>query len=63
MTTGTFRYYEYLLKQYLQTNKTEEIYKSMYDVSVEGIKDHLLSQSAYEGLVYTVELSQGPQFK
>lgn len=63
--TGTFRgsnirlgsrgdsFYEYLLKQYLQTH--ERIYYDLYRVSVEGIKENLLSKSNPSGLTYIGE--------
>ncbi|KAI8056623.1 glycoside hydrolase [Syncephalis plumigaleata] len=34
-------YYEYLLKQWLQTSKTESQYRTAYDQSVQGIRMHL----------------------
>ncbi|BGP14426.1 hypothetical protein JCM10213_004549 [Rhodosporidiobolus nylandii] len=49
-------YYEYLLKQYLQTNRTEPVYKTMHDEAMGGIKTHLLKTSPVKGLVYTSEL-------
>ncbi|GAA5829513.1 hypothetical protein JCM3766R1_001130 [Sporobolomyces carnicolor] len=55
-------YYEYLLKQYLQTNKTEDLYREMHDHSMGGIKKWLVKKSkgigkeGKGGLVYTAEL-------
>ncbi|GAA6025092.1 hypothetical protein JCM11491_004778 [Sporobolomyces phaffii] len=55
-------YYEYLVKQYLQTNKTEEVYREMHDRSMGGIKKWLVKKSSGVGkegqgaLVYTAEL-------
>ncbi|GAA5828288.1 hypothetical protein JCM3770_004951, partial [Rhodotorula araucariae] len=49
-------YYEYLSKQYLQTNRTEPVYREMHDEAMGGIKTHLLKKSATKGLVYTSEL-------
>ncbi|BGP38422.1 mannosyl-oligosaccharide alpha-1,2-mannosidase [Rhodotorula kratochvilovae] len=49
-------YYEYLTKQYLQTNRTEPVYRDMHDEAMGGIKTHLLKKSATKGLVYTSEL-------
>ncbi|GAA5891356.1 hypothetical protein JCM6882_004669 [Rhodosporidiobolus microsporus] len=49
-------YYEYLGKMYLQTNRTEPVYKEMHDGAMTGIKQHLLATSATKGLVYTNEL-------
>ncbi|GAA5975567.1 hypothetical protein JCM21900_002348 [Sporobolomyces salmonicolor] len=48
-------YYEYLSKQYLQTNRTEPVYKEMHDAAMGGIKRHLLKMS-HGGLWYTSEL-------
>ncbi|KAI0430948.1 family 47 glycosyl hydrolase [Xylaria sp. FL1042] len=54
-TTGEFRgsnirlgsrgdsYYEYLIKQYLQTNKQESLYLEMWDESLQGVRDHLVT--------------------
>ncbi|KAI1489046.1 amino acid permease [Biscogniauxia mediterranea] len=54
-TDGTFRghnirlgsrgdsYYEYLIKQYLQTNKQEPVYLEMWDESLQGVRDHLIT--------------------
>lgn len=52
-------YYEYLIKQYLQTNKTEDIYKTMYDESLSGIKKHLLGHSEPNKLTFIGELENG----
>ncbi|GAA6028046.1 hypothetical protein JCM8097_001846 [Rhodosporidiobolus ruineniae] len=52
-------YYEYLGKMYLQTNRTEPVYKAMHDEAMGGIKSHLLKKSAVKGLVYTQELLPG----
>ncbi|ANB13668.1 mannosyl-oligosaccharide 1,2-alpha-mannosidase [Sugiyamaella lignohabitans] len=52
-------YYEYLIKQYLQTNEEEPIYKEMYDESVQGIKDHLIKQSTPNKLTFIGELNTG----
>ena len=49
-------YYEYLLKQYLQTNKQELVYWDMYRESVEGVKKHLVSDSYPSGLTFIGEL-------
>lgn len=54
-TDGTFRgsnirlgsrgdsYYEYLIKQYLQTSKQEPIYLDMWDESLRGVRKHLVT--------------------
>ncbi|KAF9467017.1 glycoside hydrolase family 47 protein [Collybia nuda] len=49
-------YYEYLLKQYLQTNQTEPIYREMYEDAMGGISEHLVQKSLRRGLTYTAEL-------
>ncbi|KAJ8121010.1 hypothetical protein ONZ43_g2431 [Nemania bipapillata] len=36
-------YYEYLIKQYLQTNKQEPLYLEMWDESLQGVRDHLVT--------------------
>lgn len=36
-------YYEYLIKQYLQTNKQESLYLEMWDESLQGVRDHLVT--------------------
>ncbi|KAI0095160.1 glycoside hydrolase [Irpex rosettiformis] len=48
-------YYEYLLKQYLQTSKQESVYREMYQDAMEGIATHLISRTP-QGLLYTSEL-------
>lgn len=48
-------YYEYLIKQYLQTNRTETVYREMYDVAMTGIKEELVRDTP-GGLIYTGEL-------
>ncbi|CAO1629481.1 unnamed protein product [Parajaminaea phylloscopi] len=40
-------YYEYLIKQYLQTNRSENVYRDMWDRSVAGIKKYLVKQSTF----------------
>ncbi|ETW86588.1 glycoside hydrolase family 47 protein [Heterobasidion irregulare TC 32-1] len=49
-------YYEYLLKQYVQTDLTEGVYRDMYDDAVQAIHDHLIQKSMTSGLTYTSEL-------
>ena len=38
-------YYEYLIKQYLQTAEEEPIYKDMWDQALGGIRKHLITYS------------------
>jgi len=49
-------YYEYLLKQYIQTNFTEPVYRTMYDDAMKGVHDHLIKQTPRKHLTYTSEL-------
>ncbi|EJC98796.1 glycoside hydrolase [Fomitiporia mediterranea MF3/22] len=49
-------YYEYLLKQYLQTDRTEEVYKNMYLESMGAVTKHLVQRSKFTGITYTAEL-------
>ncbi|KAG7443547.1 glycoside hydrolase [Guyanagaster necrorhizus] len=49
-------YYEYLIKQYLQTNRTEPIYKKMYADSMKGLHDNLVQKTSRQGLTYIAEL-------
>lgn len=52
-------YYEYLLKQYLQTDNKEDIYWKMYRESVEGVKKHLVGKSFPGDLTFIGELETG----
>lgn len=57
-TTGTFRgdnirlgsrgdsYYEYLIKQYLQTSGEEPIYQDLWNQSLAGVRKHLITYSS-----------------
>ncbi|KAF8899321.1 glycoside hydrolase family 47 protein [Infundibulicybe gibba] len=49
-------YYEYLLKQYLQTNSSEDGYREMYDDAMTAIHTHLIRKSKTSRLTYTSEL-------
>ncbi|KAF9480359.1 glycoside hydrolase family 47 protein [Pholiota conissans] len=49
-------YYEYLLKQYLQTNKTEQVYLEMYEETMNAIHTTLIRKGLVNGLTYTIEL-------
>ncbi|KAF8609494.1 glycoside hydrolase [Ceratobasidium sp. AG-I] len=49
-------YYEYLLKQYLQTDRTEQVYRAMYDDAMEAIRTNLLMTTPTSKLVHTGEL-------
>jgi mannosyl-oligosaccharide alpha-1,2-mannosidase len=74
--TGTFRqfstislgargdsYYEYLLKQWLQTGKTKDYLKEDYQEAVAGIIKHLRRVTPNEHHVYVGELISGKDFK
>ncbi|KAG2221161.1 hypothetical protein INT45_007738 [Circinella minor] len=52
-------YYEYLIKQYLQTEKTEPMYLDMYRQTVQAIRKHLLAKSYPNELIYFGELLNG----
>lgn len=52
-------YYEYLLKQYLQTVEREPVYLTMYKESIKGMKDHLLRYSKPNNLAFFGELEHG----
>ncbi|QRV76440.1 glycoside hydrolase family 47 protein [Ceratobasidium sp. AG-Ba] len=49
-------FYEYLLKQYLQTDRSEPVYRAMYDDAMEGIRSNLVRTTPTNGLVFTGEL-------
>lgn len=36
-------YYEYLIKQYLQTGKRETIYREMWEEALQGVRDYLIT--------------------
>lgn len=48
--------YPWCPNRYLQTNRTEPVYKEMHETAMGGIKKHLLKVSATKGLMYTSEL-------
>jgi endoplasmic reticulum Man9GlcNAc2 1,2-alpha-mannosidase len=52
-------YYEYLIKQYLQTSEQESIYLDMWNESLEGIKKHLLTYSKRASLTVLAERQNG----
>lgn len=52
-------YYEYLIKQYLQTENQEPVYKHMYDEAMEGVKVNLIQQSEPNKLTFIGELPEG----
>ena len=52
-------YYEYLIKQYLQTSQSESVYLEMWNEALEGIKKHLLTYSKHASLTILGERPQG----
>ncbi|KAH7171047.1 glycoside hydrolase family 47 protein [Dactylonectria macrodidyma] len=70
-TTGKFRgsnvrlgsrgdsYYEYLIKQYYQTNKQEPIYRDMWDESMRGVRKHLVTYTETSQFTIIGERPQG----
>ncbi|KAJ2807280.1 mannosyl-oligosaccharide alpha-1,2-mannosidase [Coemansia guatemalensis] len=62
--TGTFislgsrgdSYYEYLLKQWLQTRQTEPIFREEYDSAMDGVRKYLATVSPNQNLTYIGEL-------
>ncbi|KAJ5490460.1 hypothetical protein LT330_008507 [Penicillium expansum] len=69
--TGNFRYqeirlgsrgdsyYEYLVKQYLQTSGDEPIYSEMWEEALEGIQKHLVTTTKHSNLQFIAELPTG----
>ncbi|KAJ7128796.1 glycoside hydrolase family 47 protein [Mycena crocata] len=49
-------YYEYLLKQYLQTGSSEGVYREMYDDAMQAIHTHLIGTSNTRKLTFTLEV-------
>lgn len=70
-TDGTFRgqnirlgsrgdsYYEYLIKQYLQTSKQEPIYLEMWDEALQGVRKHLVTYTKPSGFTIIGERPNG----
>ncbi|KAI0147379.1 glycoside hydrolase family 47 protein [Xylariaceae sp. FL1272] len=52
-------YYEYLIKQYLQTGGHEPVYLEMWEDVVDGIQEHLITVTKDSGLKFVAELPQG----
>lgn len=52
-------YYEYLIKQYLQTQKQEPIYLDMWDETLRGVKKHLLTYTKDSHLTVLAERPSG----
>lgn len=52
-------YYEYLIKQYLQTSREEPIYQEMWNESMAGVKKHLLTYSYPHNFTVLAERPSG----
>lgn len=52
-------YYEYLIKQHLQTVQKEAIYKELWDESLQGVRKHLLTYSQHANLTILAERPAG----
>lgn len=52
-------YYEYLIKQYLQTNREEAIYRQMWDQALTGVRKHLLTYSSPSNFLVLAERPGG----
>ncbi|OAL53336.1 seven-hairpin glycosidase [Pyrenochaeta sp. DS3sAY3a] len=56
-------YYEYLIKQYLQTQKQEPVYHEMWKESLNGAKKHLLTYSKHSHFTVLAERPAGIEGK
>ncbi|KAK8126255.1 glycoside hydrolase family 47 [Apiospora kogelbergensis] len=52
-------YYEYLIKQYLQTSKQEPIYLEMWDEALQGVREHLVTYTEPSGYTIIGERPEG----
>ncbi|RWA13582.1 hypothetical protein EKO27_g1519 [Xylaria grammica] len=52
-------YYEYLVKQSLQTSGQEPAYLEMWEEALRGIQEHLITTTKHSGLKFVAELPQG----
>jgi mannosyl-oligosaccharide alpha-1,2-mannosidase len=52
-------FYEYMLKIWLQGGKTEQLYRNMYDESIQTMHDELLQTSTPSGLTYIADKNNG----
>ncbi|KAJ9270640.1 CAZyme family GH47 [Paecilomyces variotii] len=52
-------YYEYLIKQYLQTSEQEPIYKELWDESLMGIRKHLITYTKHAQMTVLGERPNG----
>ncbi|KAF7305836.1 alpha-1,2-Mannosidase [Mycena chlorophos] len=56
MGSNADSYYEYLLKQYLQTAQTEQVLRNMYEDAMAGIRKYMLKTTPNKKLTYIAEL-------
>jgi hypothetical protein len=56
-------YYEYLIKQYLQTSAQEPVYLEMWNEALEGIKKHLITYSSPSHFTVLAERPYGVRGK
>ncbi|KAL3417264.1 glycosyl hydrolase family 47 protein [Phlyctema vagabunda] len=52
-------YYEYLIKQYLQTHQEEPVYKELWDESLAGVRKHLITYSETSQFTILAERPEG----
>ncbi|KAI2622485.1 glycoside hydrolase family 47 protein [Hypoxylon sp. NC1633] len=52
-------YYEYLVKQYIQTGGEESVYLDMWEESLDGIRKHLITATSESRLKFVAELPKG----
>ncbi|KAK7739987.1 mannosyl-oligosaccharide alpha-1,2-mannosidase [Cytospora paraplurivora] len=52
-------YYEYLIKQYLQTNKAEPIYLELWDEALQGVRKHLVTYTEHSHFTIIGERPNG----
>lgn len=52
-------FYEYMLKVWIQGGQQEPLFRKMYDKSIQGMHDHLLSVSSPSGLVFIADRNNG----
>ncbi|KAE8132907.1 glycoside hydrolase [Aspergillus pseudotamarii] len=52
-------YYEYLIKQYLQTSGQEPVYRELWEEALVGIQKHLITSTKHSKLQFIAELPQG----
>lgn len=52
-------YYEYLIKQYLQTSEGESVYLNMWDEVLDGIKKYLITYTRHSSLTVLAERPSG----